>query len=118
MMKEAMDTTMKDFEIEWSRRCKDIETVELSRNDAKVKKHEFDIAVTTLRFFLPVYDDEEFDKKTENIRWNFDIGLIKAQMNYRDHEAKRLKEAWGPMGALIYFLKKDRSLNPKYQMRT
>ena len=94
-MLQPMETKMKEFETEWSKRCKDIETIELSPRDAEIKRLDFEIDANTLRISLTTFDIEEFESTIDKIRWAFGIALVKAQTNFRDKETKRLKKAWG-----------------------
>jgi len=105
-MLEPMETKLRDFEIEWLKRSTEVETMELNRHDAKIKRLDFEIEASTLRFKgLMESDIEEFDTRIEKIQWTFNTALQRAYTNFQNNESVRLKNKWGSISSLIYFLK-------------
>jgi hypothetical protein len=100
-----MESEMVEFEAEWSKRCKDLEEIELSPHEAITKKLEFEMAEHMLKVHLLTFDLEEFNKRMKKVEWDVDISLTKAKTNFRNNETKRLRKAWGPIAGFIYFVK-------------
>ena len=100
-----MESKMIEFEAGWSKRCKDLEEIELSPREAISKKMDFEMAEHTLKAPLLTFDLEEFNKRIKKVEWDVDIALTKAKTNLRNNETRRLKKAWGPIAGFIYFVK-------------
>ena len=101
-----MKIKLKNFETDWSKHCKDIETIELSQRDAEIKKLDFEIEANILRAASTTYDLEEFERCVNNIRRDVSIALERARLNYRNNESKRLKKTWGKTaGGFVYLIK-------------
>jgi len=100
-----MGSDLVEFEAEWSKRCKDLDGIELSPREAVSKKMDFEMAEHMLKVHLFTIDLEEFNKRMKKVEWDVDIALTKAKTNFRNNETRRLKKAWGPIAGFIYFVK-------------
>ena len=92
-MLEPMETTLTEFEIEWENRCLPIASSELDQKKARNTMYDFDIAANVLRSEGSPFEFEEveFNKRIENLRFKVDDALNKAQTNFKNGESVRLK---------------------------
>lgn len=104
-MPGEIESKIDEFEKKWLSRCREIEKIELSPQDARIKDYELQIDLNLLPAGLTTFDMDICKDRLENIKWKYDLALNKAQTNFQNNEAKRLKKKWSSLGGIVYWLK-------------
>lgn len=102
-----------DFENHWNERCEEIKSTEMSLNDAKYcrltfydRREKFRASVL-LEISSTSYSlKNEIDSRLDKVEDKVEGAILKARANFREKEKIRLKDAYGFLGALIYFILK------------
>ncbi|WP_214084096.1 hypothetical protein [Methanoculleus sp.] len=97
--------SLNDFEKEWLATCQQLENMELNQRQAKGWLKQFYSEKTILRVELVEKKDEYWDV-TRRLNKAILAALNKAMTNYRSNERLRLKETWGTLSEIIYFLQR------------
>ena len=98
---------LEDFEVHWIENSKEVENTELSKADVKMWGNNFNLGKNRLIQSLNTnYYTNEVETRINRVKNKFDISVLKAKANYRENERIRLKEAYGLIWPIIYFIYK------------
>lgn len=98
---------LKEFEEHWIKIAEAMEKTELSDNDAIRWKQKF--RIDKLQYLLchdlQSLDSYEIYNRLDDIEHWIEIAILKGKKNFRDNEGIRLKNKYGLVGELYYWLK-------------
>jgi len=101
---------LEEFEKHWNEMCEKFEATEMPRRDAESWDAKFHIDRLKFQMSIPPsFQDKVYNEvypRLDRTEHKVGVAILKAKANFREKEKIRLKEAYGFLGALIYFILK------------
>ena len=108
--KKDVFNRLENFEKRWDELCKQLETTEMPRHDAERWDSEFREEKNVYQKTIPDSIQNEFYNeiypRLDQVGHKVSVAILKARANFRKNEKIRLKDAYGSLGEIIYFVLK------------
>ena len=106
--KKDVFNRLENFEKRWDELCKQLETTEMPRHDAERWDSEFREEKNVYQKNIPDEFYNEIYPRLDQVGHKVSVAILKARANFRKNEKIRLKDAYGFLGEIIYFILKNR----------
>ena len=99
---------LENFEKHWGEMCKEFETAEMSKHDARIwtldfRMDRFKFSMKMGAFIRNTYGND-IDTRLDWIEHKFSVAILKSRSNFREKEKIRLKDSYGIFWVLFYIL--------------